>query len=125
MTVLDASALLAFLQNEPGSETVEAALLESAISSVNWAEVMQKALAGKVDTRGMREELEALGLHILPFTPEDAELAAQLWQPTRHLGLSLGDRACLSVGIRLKATVLTADHVWTEAQLPVSVRSIR
>jgi ribonuclease VapC len=52
--VLDASALLAYLQNEPGSEVVEAVLVESAISSVNWAEVVQKSIAAGVDVTGLR-----------------------------------------------------------------------
>ena len=66
--VLDASALLAYLQDEPGSETIEPMLDESAISSVNWAEVMQKSIAGGVDVDGLREDVEALGLNIFPFT---------------------------------------------------------
>ena len=68
--VLDASALLAYLQDEPGSETIEPMLDESAISSVNWTEVVQKSIAGGVDVDGLREDVEALGLSLLPFTPE-------------------------------------------------------
>lgn len=124
-TVLDASALLAFLQNEPGCDQVEAALPAAVISSVNWAEVMQKSIAAGVGVEGLREDLEALGVTILPFTAEEAEIAAQLWQKTRQVGLSLGDRACLSVGIRLETEVLTADQVWTTLSLPIAVHSIR
>lgn len=124
-TVLDASALLAFLQNEPGCDQVEAALTETVICSVNWAEVIQKSIAAAVDVNGMREDLEALGLRIVPFSAEEAEIAAQLWQKTRQAGLSLGDRACLSTGIRLDAPVLTADKIWATLNLPVAVRCIR
>lgn len=123
--ILDASALLAFLQNEPGCDQVEAALPEAVISSVNWAEVVQKSIAAGVNVEGLREDLEALGLRILPFTAEEAEIAAQLWQQTRQVGLSLGDRACLSVGIRLETMVLTADQIWTTLSLPIAVHSIR
>ncbi|AEJ02256.1 PilT protein domain protein [Nitrosomonas sp. Is79A3] len=123
--ILDASALLAFLQNEPGSDQVEAALPEAVISSVNWAEVVQKSIAAGVNVDGLREDLEALGLRIVPFTAEEAEVAAQLWQQTRQVGLSLGDRACLSVGIRLNTVVLTADQIWTTLSLPIAVHSIR
>ena len=123
--VLDASALLAFLQNEAGSDQVEAALPEAVISSVNWAEVVQKSIAAGVNVDGLREDLEALGLKILPFTAEEAEIAAQLWQQTRSVGLSLGDRACLSVAIRLETVVLTADQIWTTLSLPIAVHSIR
>ncbi len=34
--VLDASALLAYLKDEPGGNMVETLLAESVISSVNW-----------------------------------------------------------------------------------------
>ena len=124
-TVLDASALLSFLQDEPGGDQVEAVLPEAVISSVNWAEVVQKSVAAGVDVDGMRDDLEALGLKIVSFTAEEAELAGRLWQQTRQAGLSLGDRACLSVGIKLKALVLTADQIWVSLDLPVTVQCIR
>lgn len=124
-SVLDASALLAFLQSEPGCDQVEATLPEAVISSVNWSEVMQKSIAAAVDVNGMRGDLEALGLRIVPFGAEEAEISAQLWQQTRSTGLSLGDRACLSTGIRLNVPVLTADQIWTTLNLPVAVRCIR
>lgn len=124
-TVLDASALLSFLQDEPGGDQVEAILSEAVISSVNWAEVVQKSVASGVPVDGMREDLEALGVKILPFTVEEAEISGQLWLQTRQTGLSLGDRACLSLGIRLQAPVLTADQIWTTLKLPITVHNIR
>jgi len=124
-TILDASALLAFLQNESGCDQVEASLPDAIISSVNWAEVVQKSIAADVDVIGLREDLEALGLRIVPFTVEEAEIAAQLWQQTRQIGLSLGDRACLSTGIQLDTAILTADKIWATLTLPVAVRCIR
>ena len=123
--VLDASALLSFLQDEPGHDRVEAILQEAVISSVNWAEVVQKSITAGVDVDGMRADLEALGLAILPFTAEEAEINGQLWQQTRQFGLSLGDRACLSLGIRLNAQVLTADQIWSALNLPITVHIIR
>lgn len=123
--VLDASALLSFLQDEPGNNQVEAVLPEAVICSVNWSEVVQKTVAAGIDVNGMREDLEALGLKILPFSAEEAELAGRLWQQTKQAGLSLGDRACLSVGLRLEAPVLTADRIWTTLNLPITVHSIR
>lgn len=123
--VLDASALLAFLQNEPGCDQVEAVLPEAVISSINWAEVMQKSIAAAIDINGMRGDLEALGLRIVPFSTEEAEISAQLWQQTRPIGLSLGDRACLSTSIRMDAMVLTADQIWVTLNFPVTVRCIR
>lgn len=96
--VIDASALLALLHLETGHEIVEQHLGQSVISSVNWSETLQKALAKGIETNGLKEDLEALGLKIVSFTTEDAELAAHLWLQTKSMGLSLGDRACLALG---------------------------
>jgi ribonuclease VapC len=123
--VLDASALLAYLQDEAGASAVEAVLSESVMSSVNWAEVLQKSLAGGANTSGLRQDLEALGLTVLPFTPEEAEIAASLWQSTRRYGLSLGDRACLSLGLRLASPVFTTDRAWLKFKLTLKVRVVR
>lgn len=123
--VLDASALLAYLQDEPGDEVVEAVLAESVISSVNWAEVVQKSIATGVVVDGMREDLASLGLAIAPFLPEDGSVTGQLWQQTQQFGLSLGDRACLSLGLRLNVPVLTSDRAWATLSLSLDVRVIR
>ena len=122
--VLDASALLAYLQDESGGDAVEAVLTESIISSVNWAEVVQKSIAAGVSVDGMRDDLEALGLIVSPFTPEEAEITGRLWQQTRQYGLSLGDRTCLSLGIRLNIPVLTADQLWTSLKLSITVHVV-
>lgn len=123
--VLDASALLAYLQDEPSGEEIEALLTESVISSVNWAEVVQKSIAANVIVDGMSDDLKALGLEIYPFTPEDGEITGRLWQQTRQCGLSLGDRACLSLGLRLSIPVLTTDRAWTNLGLALDVRVVR
>jgi len=123
--VLGASALLAYLKDEPGADVVEAILAESVISSVNWAEVIQKAIAVGVLVEGMLDDLQALGLVVEPFTPLDGEVAGRLWEQTRSFGLSLGDRACLSLGLRLNVPVLTADRTCTNLTLSVDVRVIR
>lgn len=123
--VLDASALLAYLQDELGGEAIEGVLAEAVMSSVNWAEVVQKSVAAGVNVDGMREDLEALGLEIVSFTPEDGEMAGRLWLQTRQAGLSLGDRACLSLGMRLDVPVLTSDSIWATLGLPLDVQIIR
>ena len=123
--ILDASALLAYLQDELGSEVVDALLMYSVMNSVNWSEVTQKAVAKQINISGMRTELEALGLAIIPFTVEEAELAAKLWKITRRHGLSLGDRACLSSGLCLNLPVYTADKVWLELDVSVKIHCIR
>jgi len=95
------------------------------ISSVNWAEVVQKSIAGGVDVDGLREDVEALGLSLLPFTLEEAETAGRLWLQTRSYGLSLGYRACLSLGLRLGVPVLATDQIWATLNLPATVRLTR
>jgi ribonuclease VapC len=123
--VLDASALLAYLRAEPGSDGVDGLLGVAGITSVNWAEVVQKSLAAGVEVEGLRDDLEALGLVVAPFSAGDADTAARLWPQTRHLGLSLGDRACLSLGLRLNLPVLTCDRVWAELGLPLTIQLLR
>jgi PIN domain nuclease of toxin-antitoxin system len=123
--VLDASALLAMLQEEPGGEVVQELLETAAISSVNWSEVVQKALDWESDIEGLRLELEALGLQILPFTAVIAETTAGLRSATRHAGLSLGDRACLALAAALSLPAVTADRIWPEAGLPLEIRVVR
>jgi len=121
--ILDASALLAWLQNEPGATIVEETLAESAISSLNWSEVLQKSLAHGVDITGLRQDLEALGLVILPFDRDAAEQTARLWSAGSNL--SLADRACLAFGVQYAIPVLTADRFWTQVTVGVTVRLVR
>jgi len=123
--VLDSSALLALLQDEPGAELVRSAVRGAAMSSINWCEVVQKSLARGAEISGLLDGFEAAGLTVLPFDAEDADLAARLWQETRRFGLSLGDRACLAAGLRAHAPVLTADRTWTALTLGVEIRPIR
>jgi ribonuclease VapC len=123
--VLDASALLAYLQSEPGGEVVDGVLAESVMSSVNWAEVIQKSIAAGVNVDGMLDDLQALGLLVESFTAEDGEMTGRLWEQTRQYGLSLGDRACLSLGLRLGEPVLTCDRTWKNLSLSLSIQAIR
>lgn len=123
---LDASALLALLQGEAGQEMIGEVLEHSVMSSVNFSEVVQKALTREeVPTAGLRADLEAAGLAILPFEADDAEEAARLWPATRNAGLSLGDRACLALAARHGLTALTTDRAWSELGLPVEVYLLR
>jgi len=123
--VLDASALLAYLRAEPGSEAVDGVLGSALITSVNWAEVLQKSLSAGVEAKGLRQELQALGLAVEPFSAGDADTAALLWPQTRNLGLSLADRACLSLALRLNLPVLTCDRIWAELTLPLRIHLLR
>ena len=97
--VLDASALLALLQDEPGAEIVEPALETATISAVNWSEVAQKSFERGVEIRGLRNDLNALGLTIVPFATEDAESAARaLASKGPTVVVKLGPDGALLVG---------------------------
>lgn len=123
--VLDASALLALLNSEPGGEVVAGLLATAVASSVNWSEVLQKALSRQAEVEGLRQDFEALGLEIIPFTAEHAERTAYLRSQTQHLGLSLGDRACLAVAAELGLPAVTADSIWGELTIGVVIQIVR
>jgi len=124
--VLDASAILALLHREPGLEVVQASIAVSVVSSVNWAEVLQKVIArGARGPEDVGEDLQYLGLDVMPFTIDDAARASGLWSMGRSAGLSLGDRACLSLALRLGLAALTADRRWATLEIGVEVQLIR
>ncbi len=129
--VLDASALLAYLRREPGGAIVRDEIgLGAIINSVNYAEALSRLVdIGELpDTlsRGLRER-GFVGdlLEVVPLTEEDSVMIAQLRSLTRARGLSLGDRACLATGIRLRRPVITADRGWAELDVGISIRLIR
>lgn len=122
---LDASAILALLRREPGSDWVAGVLDVSILSTVNWAEVLGKAREHGADLHDGANRLEALGVAILPFTRDDAAVVAELRAATRDHGLSLGDRACLALAKRYGATALTADRAWVGLELDIPVELIR
>lgn len=123
--VLDASALLAMLHAEAGGEAVQGFVQTAVMSSVNWSEVAQKSLERQIEVNGLRLDLEALGLKILPFSVNQAERAAFFRAPTRHLGLSLGDRACLALAAELRLPAITTDRTWGDLALEVEIRVTR
>lgn len=123
--VHDASSLLAVAFREPGGDIARDALRGSLISSVNWSEVIQKVQARGKDTTQLAGLYAGLGVTIVPFGAETAERAASLYGETRAYGLSLGDRACLALGLETGREVYTVDRPWTEIPLAVKVTAIR
>jgi ribonuclease VapC len=123
--VLDASAVLALLAEEPGADEVEVLLDGSAMSAVNVSEVLQKSIQHGVDTEGLEYDLQALGVEVHPFDLVHARAAAELWELAPEAGLSLGDRACLSLAAGLGAVAVTTDRRWSSLELGVSVRAVR
>ena len=113
MTVVDASAVLAWLGDEFGADVVEAAAAAGdplVCSAVNWSEVVQKTAARGVAPDDVAAAVTLLRLRVLDVIREDAERAAHLW--LAHPSLSLADRLCLALAERLNADALTADQAW-------------
>lgn len=111
-TVLDASALLALLQDEPGADIVASHLPGCVMSAVNLSEVVAKLAERGVPPAELRAALDGLDIDVRPFDVEAAYEAGELRRSTRDAGLSSGDRACLAVAVRLGVPALTADRAW-------------
>jgi ribonuclease VapC len=125
--VLDASAVLALLLDEPGAALVEDAIDGGALlSSVNLAEVMTRLVRDGIDPGEAAQILAELPVTKVAFGENTALTAGALLQQTRALGLSLGDRACLATAREHGRPALTADQAWTRlpADLAVTVRLI-
>jgi len=124
--ILDASAILAVIHQEPGHEKLTPSLLARAVAStVNLAEVQGKLVSRGWPSGEAWEDATSPVREAIPFTEEHAKLAGDLILQSRHLGLSLGDRACLALAIALKAPVYTADTRWRNLDLGVRVHALR
>jgi ribonuclease VapC len=123
--VLDASAILAVLFNERGSEALVPLLEGALVSTVNMAEVVAQLVRRGVDAeRAWRQVLE-LGCELCPFDEEQARLAGELARQARHNGLSLGSRACLALAKAKQATVYTPNPAWKSLDLGIEVEVVR
>lgn len=123
--VLDASALLALINNEPGSDLVQKCLSGSIMSAVNVSEVVAVLTRVGIPKEKIKTIITTLIHTIIPFDEEQAFLTGNLYSKTRSQGLSFGDRACLSLGKLKKLPVLTGDRKWLEVNSGVKVELIR
>jgi ribonuclease VapC len=124
--VLDASAILAVLNREPGSEKLTPEVLANAAgSTVNLAEVHTKLVSWGGDPDEAWEDTLSALHESVPFSEQQARIAGGLVAQTRSLGLSLGDRACLALGLELNAPVYTTDRSWKNLKLGVRIHVIR
>jgi ribonuclease VapC len=124
--VLDASVLLAILNQESGAEKLTPELLSAAVSStVNLAEVQSKLVTGGLSPEDAWNATLSPVREAVSFTPDQAKLAGTLIEKTRPFGLSLADRACLALGLILKAPVFTADKLWKNLKVGVEIHIIR
>jgi ribonuclease VapC len=113
-TVLDASVVLAWLQDEPGADQAEPMLMEGVIGAANWSEVLQKAQQHGAPAGIVGRLLASFGVTVVDVIEADAEQAADLWR--RGSDLSLADRLCLALGLRLELAVATADSAWADLE---------
>jgi len=133
VSILDASAVLAYLLEEKGQDHVEAALNEAAcwLSTVNMCEVLGKLHETGMPPQEAQATLDELGLNIVGFDADLAARAAFLRLTTKTIGASLGDRACLALAERttqIRSTttiVLTAEQVWTRLKWPFRIVLVR
>ena len=123
--VMDSSVAIAILKQEEGYQVARPLLPKALISAVNLTEVVQHiARSGHILER-IHRIIQKFPFTVIPYSQETAELAGALLSTTQSKGLSLGDRACLALGITQNLPVLTADKAWAEIELPIEVRLIR
>jgi ribonuclease VapC len=133
VNVIDASAILAYLQGEKGEEMVEAALDagECWVTTVNYCEVMSKLCEKGMPLEEAGRAFDDLGLMLVDFDQELAGRAAEMRLRTMGIGASLGDRACLALAEReaerksARVAVYTAEHSWKKLKWPFKVAVIR
>ncbi len=123
--VLDASALLALLNEEEGSEIVERVLPNAVMSTVNLSETIAVLAGIGIDAADAKQLTFSLIREYIPFNQEQAYCAATLRSLTKKYGLSIGDRACLALAKLQKLKVFSADKVWSKLDLGIDITIIR
>jgi PIN domain nuclease of toxin-antitoxin system len=123
--VLDASALLCLLNDEPGADRVVDVLTRSITGTASLAEVVSKLRDRGSPLDEVREALGGLHLDVRSLTPAQALIVGDLRPATKALGLSLGDRACLALAIDLQAEMLTTDAPLASADVGITITNVR
>jgi len=119
--VLDASAVLALVRDEPGANKVAPHIGRAAISAVNLQEVIKELRLSGLDEPLIRELLDELRLDVRAHDVDAAYAASALHEQTRQYGRGLGDRSCLALALQLGVPALTADREWKK----VKVKSLK
>jgi ribonuclease VapC len=125
MYVLDASALLCLLFDEPGGEHVADRLAGALITATNYSEVVAKLVDRGAPIEEIVGIMADLDVEIVPVDRHQAELAGMLRKTTRDGGFSLGDRACLALALTRRAIALTTDRAWAELDVGVEIELAR
>ena len=123
--VFDSSALLAIAFDEDGAAVALGAAGDAIMSAVNVTEVITRMIDEGASQEEALRSLRKIGLAIRPFDESLALAAGFLRARTRQYGLSLGDRACLALAMRERASVVTADRAWSKLDLGIDVQVIR
>ena len=124
--LLDTSAIIALLKKEKGHEKVSDILATSAISTVNFAELVSVLARDGVSSDDIDSMIDNIIPDIIPFTHEISITTGKLLTTTKPFGLSLGDRACLATAIHSNIDVYTTDKAWANLNIPdVKIHLIR
>jgi ribonuclease VapC len=123
--VLDASALLALVQDEPGGEKVGPMIPHAIMSAVNFGETVQRLRRGGMPLESVVTVLTSLVPTPIAFDKETAYIAASIHEKTRGQGISFGDCACLALAMMRDVPAVTAERKWNECRVGVRVIRIR
>jgi ribonuclease VapC len=123
--VLDSSAVLAVLNGEPGVDKIAEVLTDALLSTVNYAEVVAKLVERGTSLVEAKTALQSIALTTVDFDIALAQRTGELRAETRRRGLSLGDRACLSLAEREGVPAVTADGSWVGAISGVEIQLFR
>jgi PIN domain nuclease of toxin-antitoxin system len=123
--VLDASAIIAHLNDEPGGAQVCQMLDGALVSTINLCEVGTKLADKGVPDDDLEVIMNALRLSVIAFDQRQSRIAVALRAPTRSRGLSLADRACLALAKAMDATAVTADRAWADLDTDIAIEVIR
>lgn len=123
--ILDASAVMAVVLNEPGADMVMKSLDNATISAVSFAEAFTSMQSKGMTAETAEQVLHAMNMSVEPATEAHARSAARMWPRTKNAGLSLGDRFCLALALERDDEVLTADRAWASVAHGAKVTYIR
>jgi PIN domain nuclease of toxin-antitoxin system len=92
--VLDASALIAMLREEPGAKEVAEAIADAHMSVFNYAEIVSYFIHAGMDEHDIDAMLDPLPIELVPADKDLARLAGQLRRPTADAGRPFLPCAC-------------------------------
>ncbi|MFY9589513.1 type II toxin-antitoxin system VapC family toxin [Rickettsia endosymbiont of Halotydeus destructor] len=115
--IFDASTLLALIKNEPVKVNLEEFLGNVIMSTVNVSEVAAILLQSDMSEQECKDSIEPFINSIISFDQEQSFLTASLKKTTKHKGLSLGDRACIALGMKLNLPIYTGDKAWNDLKI--------